>query len=80
MGCETTLSEHGGLFSLDLSQHGGTSYSKAIDAQIRTAELQGQRLADFAMPSTAFEADVSQSTTFENNAYLTLQIALTSSL
>lgn len=54
------MSEHGGLFSLDLSQHGGSAFSKAIDAQLRTAELQGQRLAEFVMPTTAFEADVSR--------------------
>ena len=62
MGCESTMSEHGGLFSLDLSSHGGSAFSKAIDGQIRTAELQGQRLADFSLPTTAFEADVSELT------------------
>lgn len=53
------MSEHGGLFSLDLSSHGGNAFSKAMDVQIRTAELQGQRLAEYALPTTTFETEVS---------------------
>lgn len=58
MGCESTMSEHGGLFSLDLSSHGGNAFSKAMDVQIRTAELQGQRLAEYALPTTTFETEL----------------------
>lgn len=61
MGGHTILSDHDGLFSLDMSQHGGCTFSTVSDANVRAAELQGKRLADFAQSTTSFEAKVTLS-------------------
>lgn len=59
MGCEATFSDQGGLFSLDLSQHGGTAVCMALSASVKAAELQGQRLEAFAFPTSPLELTVS---------------------
>lgn len=55
MGCE---SEHGELFSLDISHHGATAFSKISNSHLLAAEQQGSKLAEYAAAAAGFEADV----------------------
>lgn len=66
---EATVSDTEGLFSLDISQHGGTAFSKGFDACVQAADFQGQRLAAFAFPTSLFESDVSPRSSFLLSTY-----------
>ena len=52
------MSDQGCLFSLDISQHGGMAFKKALDTCVRAAELQGERLTGLAAAASVFEINV----------------------
>lgn len=69
MGRQQEASDEGGLFSLELSSHGGTAFSRGKEAargdDVGSAGISGRKLASYVVPNTMFEFKVRFSDMFE---------------